>query len=152
MERKKPQFSKVMVGITTVIFVGTLLFCLCFMLYMNINRTGEFVDYVVCTTALTVVSGLYGLVLKNYLSKSGLENVAAIRKGVYKEIMDTRLEYDARVLELRQQYNVEQYELDDIENNAPFKNLSDSVIGQTTTKLDQVDSLHEEEPETQMYG
>lgn len=144
--RKKPQYTKIVVSITTILFILVLLASFSFMFYITLSGPNSFVDYAVPTTSITVMGSIYAIILKGYMSKSGLENVANIRKSVYKEIMDTRLEYDEKVLRLKRMYGVDQYMIDDIENNAPFKNLSDMVVSQTTNKLDQVDSVNESEP------
>ncbi len=142
----RPQYTKIVVSITTILFIITLLSCLGFMFYITLTHNGDVVDYIVCTTAITVMGGLYGVVLKGYMSKSGLENIAKIRSNVYKEIMNTRLEYDEKLLRLKKYYGIDQDIIDEIENEAPFKNLSDMVVSQTTQKLDSVDSINESEP------
>lgn len=148
---KKPQFSKVMVVITTILFVLTLIVCLGFLFLMSFLSNGQIVDYIVATTSLSVVAGIYGMVLKNYLSKSGLENCASIRNDSYKNIMSTRLEYIEGVIQLRQKYNVDQYTIDQIEQESPFDELSDSNLNQSVSKLDMVDSVNSEEPEIQHF-
>lgn len=147
MKMNKPQYTKVVVTITTILFVVTLFSCLTYMFYITFSGLGETVDYIVATTALSVMGGIYGMVLRSYMSKSGLENVAKIRSTVYKEIMNTRLEYDEKLLRLKKYYGIDQDIIDEIENEAPFKNLSDMVVSQTTQKLDSVDSINESEPD-----
>lgn len=146
MKMNKPQYTKMVVTITTILFIVTLFSCLWYMFYITFSGLGETVDYIVATTALSVMGGIYGMVLRSYMSKSGLENVATIRKSVYKEIMNTRLEYDEKVLILKKKYEIDQNEFDEIEDEAPFKEMSEAVLSQTISKIDDVDSLNESEP------
>lgn len=145
-------FSKLIAIVNIVLFIFTLITSFGIMIYLSINNLGETVDYALCISAIGVVAGLLGLTMRSYYSKAGLENVAQIRKSVYREVMDVRLEYDQKVLELRQQYGVSQEEIDEIEDNGPFKEMSENVLGQTTNKLDEVDTLNEAEPEVESYG
>ena len=145
--RKIPQFSKIMVVITTILFTLTLVISFVFMIYMSVFASGDVVEYVVATTALSVVAGLYGLVLKSYLSKSGLENSMHIRNEAYKNIMHTRLEYIEGVILIKQKYGLDQSEIDDIESESPFNDLSDDAINQTVNKINTVDAINDAEPE-----
>lgn len=145
--KEKMQFSKVMVVITTILFILTLIASFSFMFFIGLYKTDAIVDYVVATTALTVVSGLYGAVLKYYLSKSARENTLHIKNDAYTNVMNTRLEYIEGVIKLRTKYGIDQCVVDEIEAESPFDDLSESALNQMVNRIDTAEAKDDEEPE-----
>lgn len=84
---------------------------------------------------------------KHYYSKSGLQNVTYIRNDVYEKILNVRLKFIEENIKLQKKYNVSQEEIEEIEINSPFVEISESFLSGTSVKLDEVQGLSEAEPE-----
>jgi hypothetical protein len=150
-KNKHIEYSKILASASLIIFLLTLTISLFSMIYIMINGDPSLIDATIFVTSISVTGSLYGVTVKHYYSKSGLQNVAQIRKDTYREVMKVRLDYDEEKLKLINKYNVDECTIDEIEANAPFKDMSDSVIGQMTDKLNEVDSVNEAEPEIETY-
>lgn len=144
---KHIEFSKILATATMIIFSTVLLFCLYIMMLLIMSGNSNVYDYAVLTGAMTVTGGLFGTTIKHYYSKAGLQNVAQIRKGTYREIMEVRLKYEEELLKLQNKYNVSKETIEEIDYDSPFKEMSESVLSHTSSKIDEVENINEQEPE-----
>ena len=145
--KKKIEYSKILATASLLLFLCTLLYGYVVMTYLILSESASLYDLAFFVTAITITGGVYMTTAKHYYSKSGLQNTAHIRNGVYKQVMKVRLDYIEEVLKLQQKYNVSEMEISEIEMNSPFVEISDSFLSGTSMKLDEVQSLNEAEPE-----
>lgn len=143
--KHKKEYSKILATIILIIFIVVLIYSLLFMTYLVMSESANVYDFAIVTSALTITGGLLGATCKYYYNKSGLQNVALIRNDTYKEIMKVRLEYDKEILDLKKVYGVDDNTIDEIENEAPFKSMSENAIGQTVSSLDSSDASNSAE-------
>ena len=145
--KKKIEYSKILATASLLLFICTLIYGYAVMTYLIVNNTATLFDLAFFGTAITITGGVFMTTAKHYYSKSGLQNTCHIRNGVYEQIMKVRLQYMEEVLKLREKYNVTEMEIDEVELNSPFVEISDSFLSCTSMKLDEVQSLNEAEPE-----
>ena len=145
--KKKIEYSKILATASLLLFICTLVYGYAVMTYLIVNNTATLFDLAFFGTAITITGGVFMTTAKHYYSKSGLQNTCHIRNGVYEQIMKVRLQYMEEVLKLREKYNVTEMEIDEVELNSPFVEISDSFLSGTSMKLDEVQSLNEAEPE-----
>ena len=144
---KKFEFSKILATISMLLFIFTLLFCLVFISYIILYGTATIIDMAIFTSALTITGAVFMTTAKHYYSKSGLQNTCHIRNGVYEQIMNVRLKYIQEVLKLQKEYNISEMEISELEIDSPFVDISNSFLNGTSMKLDEVQTIHESEPE-----
>ena len=145
--KKKIEYSKILATASLLLFLCTLLYGYVVMTYLILSEAASLYDLAFFVTAITITGGVYMTTAKHYYSKSGLQNTAHIRNGVYEQIMKVRLQFIEENLKLQQKYNVSEMEISEIEMNSPFVEISDSFLSGTSMKLDEVQSLNEAEPE-----
>lgn len=128
---KRFQFSKIIIVIMLAIFVYTLYQVLHFQF-----NTDSYVDTAVYCTCLTVVGGILGTALIQYFKKSATENIPKIQTSLYKDTMDIRLEYNKKMMEYKQQYNMTDDDIYEIENQSQIDEISDNVLNNAVSELD----------------
>lgn len=148
---KKVEYSKILATASLLLFLCTLIYGYVIMTYLIMSDTATLFDLAFFGTAITITGGVFMTTAKHYYSKSGLQNTCHIRNGVYEQIMKVRLNYIEEVLKLQEKYNVSEMDISDIESNSPFVDISESFLGGTSMKLDEVQSLNESEPEGDIY-
>ena len=148
---KKIEYSKILATSSLLLFLCTLIYGYVIMTYLILSGTATLFDLAFFGTAITITGGVYMTTAKHYYSKSGLQNTCYIRNSVYEQIMKVRLQYVEEVLKLQEKYNITETEISDIEISSPFVEISESFLGGTSMKLDEVQSLNEAEPEGEIY-
>lgn len=128
---KRFQFSKIIIIVMLVIFVYTLYQVLHFQF-----NTDSYVDTAVYCTSLTVVGGILGTALIQYYKKSSTENLPKIQTSLYQDTMNIRLEYNKKMMELRQKYNMTDDDIYEIENQSQIDEISDNVLNNAVSELD----------------
>lgn len=148
---KKIEYSKILATVSMLLFVCTLIYGYVVMTNLIIHETATLFDLTFFVSAITITGGVFMTTAKHYYSKSGLQNTTHIRNGVYEQILKVRLQFIEENLKLQQKYNVSQDEINEIEMESPFVDISESFLGGTTMKIDEVQSIHESEPEGEIY-
>lgn len=128
---KRFQFSKIIIVIMLAIFVYTL-----YQVFHFQFNTDSYVDTAVYCTCLTVVGGILGTALIQYFKKSATENIPKIQTSLYKDTMDIRLEYNKKMMEYKQQYNMTDDDIYEIENQSQIDEISDNVLNNAVSELD----------------
>lgn len=144
--KRKPEYSKILPTVSMILFVVTLIVGFIAMFYLIINNIETLYDLAFFVSAITITGGIWSMTNKCYYSKTGLQNVASIRKSTYEEVMKVRLNYIEEVLKMRDKYNIDDSDISDIENSSPFQELSDSVLSSITSKLDDADEQSSSDP------
>ena len=113
--KKKIEYSKILATASLLLFLCTLLYGYVIMTYLILSESASLYDLAFFVTAITITGGVYMTTAKHYYSKSGLQNTAHIRNGVYEQIMKVRLQFIEENLKLQQKYNVSEMEISEIE-------------------------------------
>ena len=148
---KKFEYSKILATFSMLLFLGTLIYGYVVMTHLILAESDTIFDLAFFTSAITVTGGVFMTTAKHYYSKSGLQNTTCIRNGVYEQILKVRLQFIEEILKLQKKYNVSQDAINEIEMDSPFVEISESFLGGTTMKIDEVQSLNEAEPEGEIY-
>lgn len=148
---KKFEYSKILATFSMLLFLGTLIYGYVVMTHLILAESATIFDLAFFTSAITVTGGVFMTTAKHYYSKSGLQNTTCIRNGVYEQILKVRLQFIEEILKLQKKYNVSQDAINEIEMDSPFVEISESFLGGTTMKIDEVQSLNEAEPEGEIY-
>lgn len=144
---KRFQFSKIIIVIMLIIFVYTLYQVLHFQF-----NTDSYVDTAVFCTALTVVGGILGTSLIQYYKKSSTENLPKIQTSLYQDTMNIRLEYNRKMMEYKQKFNMTDDDIYEIENQSQIDEISDNVLSNAVSELDsRVVDAHTDEENIQSY-
>ena len=149
--KKKIEYSKILATFSMLLFLCTLIYGYVVMTHLIMNESATIFDLTFFVSAITITGGVFMTTAKHYYSKSGLQNTTYIRNGVYEQILKVRLQFIEENLKLQKKYNVSQDEINEIEMESPFVEISESFLGGTTMKIDEVQSLNEAEPEGEIY-
>lgn len=144
---KKIEYSKILATASLLLFICTLFYGYAIMTYLVVSNTTSLFDIAFFGTAITITGGVFMTTAKHYYSKSGLQNTCHIRNGVYDQIMKVRLRYIEEVLKLKVKYGVTDIDINTIEIDSPFVEISNSFLNNTSIKLDEVQTINESEPE-----
>lgn len=144
---KKIEYSKILATFSLLLFICTLIYGYMMMTYLIMNDATTIYDLAFFCTAITITGSVFMTTAKHYYSKSGLQNTCHIRNSSYEQIMKVRLNYIEEVYKLKEKYNLTDNDISEIEMDSPFVALSDSYLDGTTSKIEEVQTLNEAEPE-----
>ena len=149
-DKRKIEYSKILPTVSMILFVITLTVGFIAMFYLILNGIETVYDLAFFISGITITGGIWSMTNKYYYSKTGLQNVASIRKSTYEEVMNVRLKYIEEVVKLKKKYNIDDDEINSIDSDAPFEELSNSALSSITNKLDEVDNQNSAEPENNL--
>ena len=119
MKFPKPQFSKVICAVSTLIF--------CWVLYMGFTMDFTSVcDTTFIATAITISGGLVASSIISYMRKAQLENVQHIKANIYKVSVDERIRFLKETLELKAKYG--EFNVDEIELGSPMDEFENEAL------------------------
>lgn len=143
----KFQFSKLIIIVLFIVFICTL-----YSAIQYLSNADSYLDTAVFCTAITVIGGMLGSALIQYFKKSSTENLPKIQTSLYKDTMNIRLEYNKHMMELKHKYNLTDDDICEIENQSQIDEISDSVLNQAVSELDNRSSdAHTDIDSTQIY-
>lgn len=119
--KNKIQFSKVLTIFSAVLFIW------CLFEGFKTDFTLVY-DTAVYVTSITVSGGIFGLCLKSYMSKAKAENIYKVQHGMYEDIMHIRLNYNERMMQLSQQYQMTQSDIDMVDIDSPICEGSNDIM------------------------
>ena len=129
-DNKKVRYSKKVVIFTSALFLGTLIFCLT-------RDYTSFVDVSIYASALTITGGIMGTSVLWYMKKTQAEHVTSTQSLMYENVMKMRLEYNKQMMELKKQYKMEDFEVEQIEMESPMDDFSESVLSNMEANISQ---------------
>ena len=129
-DNKKVRYSKKVVIFTSALFLGTLIFCLT-------RDYTSFVDVSIYASALTITGGIMGTSVLWYMKKTQAEHVTSTQSLMYENVMKMRLEYNKQMMELKKQYKMEDFEVEQIEMESPMDDFSESVMSNMEANISQ---------------
>lgn len=146
MNKKKVRTSKLILWLFIALFV----YVIC--KGVNYDFSGAaYVDTAIFCACIASVSGISGAIVTKYLNNSNSENIPRIQMALYKESMNIRLEYNEKMLALKQQYHVNDFEIDEMEGASHLADVSDSILNQAISELDARSSQAHEDVSIQSY-
>lgn len=117
----KVQFSKILTILSVILFI----WCL----FEGFNtHFGEIYDTTVYVTSITVSGGIFGLCLKSYMSKAKAENIYKVQHGMYEDIMNIKLKYNERMMQLTQEYQMTQSDVDMMDVDSPINDGVNDIM------------------------
>ena len=117
----KVQFSKILTILSVVLFIW------CLLEGFN-THFGEVYDTTVYVTSITVSGGIFGLCLKSYMSKAKAENIYKVQHGMYEDIMNIKLKYNERMMQLTQEYQMTQSDVDMMDMDSPINDGVNDIM------------------------
>lgn len=117
----KVQFSKILTILSVVLFIW------CLLEGFN-THFGEVYDTTVYVTSITVSGSIFGLCLKSYMSKAKAENIYKVQHGMYEDIMNIKLKYNERMMQLIQEYQMTQSDVDMVDMDSPINDGVNDIM------------------------
>ena len=117
----KVQFSKFLTIFSAVLFIW------CLLEGFN-THFGEVYDTTVYVTSITVSGSIFGLCLKSYMSKAKAENIYKVQHGMYEDIMNIKLKYNERMMQLTQEYQMTQSDVDMMDMDSPINDGVNDIM------------------------
>lgn len=117
----KMQFSKILTILSAVLFIW------CLLEGFN-THFGEVYDTTVYVTSITVSGSIFGLCLKSYMSKAKAENIYKVQHGMYEDIMNIKLKYNERMMQLTQEYQMTQSDVDMMDMDSPINDGVNDIM------------------------
>jgi membrane protein insertase Oxa1/YidC/SpoIIIJ len=117
----KVQFSKILTILSVVLFIW------CLLEGFN-THFGEVYDTTVYVTSITVSGSIFGLCLKSYMSKAKAENIYKVQHGMYEDIMNIKLKYNERMMQLTQEYQMTQSDVDMVDMDSPINDGVNDIM------------------------
>lgn len=115
------QFSKFLTIFSAVLFI----WCLLEGFRADFS---QILDTAVYVTSITVSGGIFGLCLKSYMSKAKAENIYKVQHGMYEDIMNIKLKYNERMMQLIQEYQMTQSDVDMMDMDSPINDGVNDIM------------------------
>lgn len=144
--RFKIRTSKLIMWIFIVLFI--------YVIYKGINydfSNTTYMDTAIFCACITAVSGILGAIITKYLNNSNCENIPKIQMGLYKDSMNLRLDYNEKMMQLKRKYSATDDEVYEIENSSHMDDVTDSILNNSISELDNKSSQSHEDVSIQNY-
>lgn len=122
---KYPNMSKLLIALSQLVFIS---FTIIGFIGTFKSTSDSITDTTVFVTAITISGCAFTLANKHYYKKAQAENLVKIQATTYKQIMDIRLNYNEKMLQLKQKYNVSNEEIQEIESESPIDDISEETL------------------------
>lgn len=133
-KEKKITWSKGALLVSGLIFVAVL--ALVFYLYISGNIQNAY-DVSLLVTSVTVSGAIFGSNLCWYSKKAGSENQYKLKMSLYEDSARVRLNFNEKMLQLSQKYNVSKEELYEIDQSGDMDDFMQSALSDASNKLDE---------------
>ena len=144
--KKKIRTSKVIMWLFIILFI--------YVIYKGVNydfSSVTYMDSAIFCASIVAVSGILGAIVTKYLNNSNSENIPRIQLELYEKSMNLRLQYNERMMELRNKYKINQDDIYEIENESHMDDVSESILNNAISELDTIASESHENVEVQNY-
>lgn len=142
----KPRTSKIIMWLFIALFV--------YVIYQGVqfdfSRT-SYTDTAVFCACVTAVAGITGAIITKYYNNSNAENIPRIQMNLYRESMRIRLDYNERMMKLKQQYQMSDGDVYDIENQSNMDEISDNILNTAVSELDNKAAMSHEDVSVNSY-
>lgn len=146
MKNKKIRTSKIIMWLFILLFI--------YVIFKGVNydfSSLSYMDTAIFCACITAVSGILGAILVKYLNNSNAENIPRIQMDLYKESLKLRLKYNQDMLDIKRSYNIDNYEIEEIENDSHMDEVCESILNQAISELDNKSMQSHEDVHIQNY-
>lgn len=146
LRKIKPRTSKLIMWVFIMLFI--------YIVYTGVNYDFSnitYMDTAIFCACITAVSGILGAIITKYYNNSNAENIPKIQTKLYKDTMDIRYEYNAKMIELKNKYNITSEDICDVENDSPMDDISENIVNTAVNELDSKVAISHEDVEIQNY-
>ena len=109
--KKRLRTSKIIMWLFILLFI--------YVIYKGVNydfSSVTYMDSAIFCGCIVAVSGILGAIVTKYLNNSNSENIPRIQLELYEKSMNLRLQYNEKMMELRNKYKITPDEVYEIEN------------------------------------
>lgn len=127
----KIRTSKLIMWLFIVLFI--------YVIYKGVNydfSNVTYMDTAIFCACIASVTGILGAIVTKYLNNSNCENIPKIQMGLYKYSINLRLDYNEKMMQLKQKYSMTDDEVYEIENNSHMDEVTDSILNNSISELD----------------
>lgn len=110
-----------------------------------------YMDTAIFCACIASVGGILGAIITKYLNNSNCENIPKIQLSLYEKSMDLRLNYNEKMMQLKQQYSITDDEVYQIENDSHMDDVTESILNNAISELDMKSSQAHEDVEITNY-
>lgn len=142
----KIRTSKLIMWLFIVLFI--------YVIYKGVNydfSNVTYMDTAIFCACIASVAGILGAIVTKYLNNSNCENIPKIQMGLYKYSINLRLDYNEKMMQLKQKYSMTDDEVYEIENNSHMDEVTDSILNNSISELDNEFSQSCEDVSIQNY-
>lgn len=142
----KIRTSKLIMWLFIVLFI--------YVIYKGVNydfSNVTYMDTAIFCACIASVTGILGAIVTKYLNNSNCENIPKIQMGLYKYSINLRLDYNEKMMQLKQKYSMTDDEVYEIENNSHMDEVTDSILNNSISELDNEFSQSCEDVSIQNY-
>ena len=144
--KKRFRTSKIIMWLFILLFI--------YVIYKGVNydfSSVTYMDSAIFCGCIVAVSGILGAIVTKYLNNSNSENIPRIQLELYEKSMNLRLQYNEKMMELRNKYKITPDEVYEIENESHMDNVSESILNNAISELDTKASESHENVEVRNY-
>lgn len=131
---KKITWSKGSLLATGIVFVAVL--GLVFYIYTSTDVSSMY-DTALLATVVSVSGAIFGSNLCWYSKKAASENQYKLRMSLYEDSTRVRLDYNEKMINLMQKYNLSREEIMEIDNSGDIDEMMDSALNNVVSGLDE---------------
>lgn len=109
-----------------------------YVIYKGVNydfSSLSYIDTAIFCTCITSVSGILGAIIVKYYNNSNAENIPKIQVKLYKDSMDIRYEYNAKMLKLQKELEIQ--DVDELNTDNLMTDVSENIISSAISDLDE---------------
>lgn len=143
---KKPRTSKIIMWL----FIALFFYVIYQGVQFDFSRT-SYTDTAVFCACITAVAGIVGAIVTKYYNNSNAENIPRIQMNLYRESMRIRLDYNEKMMKLKQQYSMTDSDVYDIENQSNMDEVSDNILNTAISELDNKAAQSHEDVQMNSY-
>jgi hypothetical protein len=146
IKEHKPRTSKIIMWLFIILFI--------YVIYKGVNfdySSVTYLDTAIFCACIASVGGITGAIVTKYYNNSNAENIPRIQLNLFKDSMELRLQYNEKMLELRNKYHASESDIMEIENESNMDDVSESILSNAISELDTKAANSHEDVEVQNY-
>jgi hypothetical protein len=140
IKKHKPRTSKIIMWLFIILFI--------YVIYKGVNfdySSVTYLDTAIFCACIASVGGITGAIVTKYYNNSNAENIPRIQLNLFKDSTQIRLEYNEKMLELRNKYHASESDIMEIENESHMDDVSENILSNAIAELDtKAANLHED--------
>jgi hypothetical protein len=125
-----------------------------YVIYKGINfdfSSVTYLDSAIFCGCIASVGGITGAIVTKYYNNSNAENIPRIQLKLFRESTQIRLEYNEKMLELRNKYHASENDVMEIENESHMDEVSENILSNAIAELETKATNSHEDVDVQNY-